>query len=214
MKSKQLQIELLDHIEAFEATVSDDAELTMDHFISFLNNPEIDNSLSDRNSTIIDSVDIHIAKNTSLLHRYSKFYIKKALKKTSLQTVDEYTYLVSLLHVESLTKTELNNLNAMEKTSGSEIIRRLRKNGLIDQRPDEKDKRSIRVFITDKGRAELMKLFPELQKCSSLLSETFSPQQKVTYSSLQNMLCDFHLNIFTKFKDEDLDSLLNHTRKN
>ncbi|MCK9310960.1 MAG: MarR family transcriptional regulator, partial [Bacteroidales bacterium] len=131
MKSKQLQIELLDQIETFEASVSGDTELTMDNFITFLNNRDIGNSLSSRNAGIIDSVGIHIAKDTSLLHRYSKFYIKKALKETSLQTVDEYTYLVSLLYVESLTKTELNNLNAMEKTSGSEIIKRLMKNGLI-----------------------------------------------------------------------------------
>jgi len=210
MESKQLQIDLLDQIEAFEASVSGDAELTMYNFITFLNNLDIGNSLSSRNAVVIDSVDIHIAKNTSLMHRYSKFYIKKALKETSLQTVDEYTYLVSLLYVESLTKTELNNLNAMEKTSGSEIIKRLKKNGFIDQRPDEKDRRSIRVFITGKGRAELIKLFPELQKCSNLLSGILSPQQKAAYNSLQNRLCDFHKNIFAEYKEEDLNSLLKH----
>lgn len=210
MKSKQLQMELLDQIEAFEATLSDDTELTMDNFITFLNNQDTGNSRSSRNTGEIDSVDIHIAKNTSLLHRYSKFYIKKALKETSLQTEDEYTYLVSLLNVESLTKTELNNLNAMEKTSGSEVMKRLKQNGLIGQRPDEKDRRSMRVFITDKGRAELIKLFPELQKCTCLLSGILSPRQKVTFDYLQNKLCDFHKNIFSENKEEDLNTLMEH----
>ena len=155
MKSKKLLIEIIELLEKFEKTTNvNEADPSLDDFILFLQ--ERRTVKEDRNDTV------RIAQNISYLHRYSKLYIKKILKGSLLQTVDEYTYLVTLFNEESLSKTEINNRNVIEKTSGNEIMRRLLKAKLIGERRDEEDRRRMRVFITEKGRAELKKVFPGL----------------------------------------------------
>lgn len=201
MKSKKLLIEIIELLEKFEKTTGlDEDELSLDDFILFLQ--ESRSIKEDRNDTV------RIAQNVSFLHRYSKFYIKKSLKGSLLQTVDEYTYLVALFNEESLSKTEINNRNAIEKTSGNEVMKRLIKAKLIGEHRDEKDKRRMRVFITDKGRAELTKIFPGLWKSARMLSGVLSPQEKESFLRASDKLCDFHKNIFVNCKEEKIDCLV------
>lgn len=202
MKSKKLLIELIRLLDKFEEETyaAENSDLRLDDFILFLQRAkpvqENENNL------------VRIAQNVSSLHRYSKFYIKKALKGSLLQTVDEYTYLATLFGEESLSKTELNNRNVMEKTSGNEIMRRLLKTKLISECRDGEDRRKIRVSITDKGRAEVMKVFPALWKSAALLSDTLSADEKKSFLETSDKLCNFHKDIFVNSKDEDLDSLI------
>ena len=65
---------------------------------------------------------------------------------------------------DSLNKGELIQKQVMEKTSGTEIINRLIKLGLIEQFDDETDKRSMRVKMTVLGRMEIVKILPQMQK--------------------------------------------------
>lgn len=201
MKSKKLLIEIIELLEEFEkATTQNDDTLSLDDFILFIQQNRI--IKEDRNDLV------RIAQNVSFLYRYSKFYIKKVLKGSLLQTVDEYTYLVALFNEESLSKTEINNRNVIEKTSGNEIMRRLLKAKLIGERRDEEDRRRMRVFITEKGRAELMKFFPELWKSAMLLSGTLSPHEKESFLQTSDKLCNFHKDIFVNSKEDELDNLM------
>ena len=69
-----------------------------------------------------------------------------------------------------LSKTALNTLNAIEKTTGAEVIRRLATKGLVEETPDERDRRSILVSITPLGRAELAKVLLESRIAAALVS--------------------------------------------
>ena len=201
MKSKKILMEIIEFLEKFELeNASVEKELSLDDFIQFL---QQNRPLSEDRDVIV-----HIAKNVSYLHRYSKFYIKKALKGSLLQTVNEYTYLAELLHEESLSKTDINNRNVIEKTSGNEILRRLLNAKLIGERPDEGDKRRIRVFITEKGKEELMKIFPELWKSATILFGILYPYERQIFQKIADNLCDFHKDIFTNCKEEEIDSLM------
>lgn len=201
MKSKKLLIEIIELLEQFEKTTqSNDKELSLNDFILFLQQGLT--IKEDRNDIM------RIAQNISFLHRYSKFYIKKTLKGSRLQTVDEYTYLVALFNEESLSKTEINNRNVIEKTSGNEIMRRLLKAKLIGERRDKEDKRRMRVFITDKGRSELTKVFPGLLKSAMMLSDALAPLERESFLQASDKLCDFHKDIFTHCKKEEIDSLI------
>ena len=201
MKSKKLLIEIIELLEKFEETRSTSGyESSLDDFILFL---QQNRTLEEDRNDIV-----RIAQNVSFLHRYSKFYIKKALKGSLLQTVDEYTYLVALFNEESLSKTEINNLNVIEKTSGNEIMNRLLKAKLIGERRDEEDRRRMRVFITEKGRAELMKVFPDLWKSATILSGILSPYEKESFLQTSDKLCDFHKDIFVNNKEGEIDNLM------
>jgi MarR family transcriptional regulator, organic hydroperoxide resistance regulator len=205
MRTKALLQELIGLVDEYDASVPENEALRLEDFIIFLNRQRVhkdDNMLN-----------INISKNISLLHRYSKFYVKKLLKETLLQTVDEYTYLICLYHHDkSFTKTELNRMNAMEKTSGNEIIRRLLKSGLVKQQKDQSDKRSILISITSQGKAEMSKIIPGLNKATIILCGTMLPGEKATFDKTLSCLCNYHKQIFTDHKNNSIDEILDFTQ--
>jgi MarR family transcriptional regulator, organic hydroperoxide resistance regulator len=200
MRTGVLLKELIEMVDAFDAAVPEGEELTMTGFVDYLNTQPLWHKG--------ERVVINISKNVSLLHRYSKFYLKKVLKDSSFQTIDEYSYLICLFQYGSLTKTELNNINAMEKTSGNEVIKRLLKSHLIIQQPDDLDRRSVRVSITPKGKDELNKIFPGLKKAALVLSGSLSVGEKENLNRYLSKLCDYHHSVFTDHKNENIDDLI------
>ena len=217
MKSKRLLTELLDYIELFEQSFPNDEELSMKSFLIFVQSmqegAEGSPTSTMRPANMGQQREVSIARHLSLLHRYSKSYIKRALMASDLlQSEEEYSYLASLMSGKRQTKTELNTLNAMEKTSGAEIIRRLVAKGLAEERPDERDRRSVLVTITPQGRAELMKVFPQLHTAALLLSAPLQEQQQATLDFLLHYLCGALSTLPPAKSDSDLAELLSTLR--
>ena len=216
MKSKRLLTELLDYIELFEQSFPNDEKLSMKSFLIFVQSMQ-EGAEASPTSAIRPNMgqqrEVSIARHLSLLHRYSKGYIKRALMASELlQSEEEYSYLASLISGKPQTKTELNTLNAMEKTSGAEIIRRLVAKGLAEERPDERDRRSVLVTITPQGRAELMKVFPQLHTAALLLSAPLQEQQQATLDFLLHYLCGALSTLPPAKSDSDLAELLSTLR--
>ncbi len=218
MKSKRLLTELLDYIELFEQSFPFEEELSLKSFLIFTQSmQEGATTPSDpamRPATIGQQQrEVSIARHLSLLHRYSKGYIKRALTASDLlQSEEEYSYLASLMSGKPQTKTELNALNAMEKTSGAEIIRRLVAKGLAEERPDERDRRSVLVTITPLGRAELMKVFPLLRTAALLLSAPLQESQQAMLDFLLHYICGALSTLPPAKSDSDLSELLSTLR--
>ena len=213
MKSKRLLTELIEYIALFEQAFPEEEELSLMSFLVFtgsmLQGREALEHLSGSAQPVSQSREVSIARHLSLLHRYSKGYIKRALTASDLlQTEEEYSYLASLMHGRPLTKTELHTLNAMEKTSGAEIIRRLVNKGLIQEQPDERDRRSILVSITPQGRAELMKVFPQLRTAAQLISAPLQEHQQASLDYLLNYLCSTLSELPPARGEQDLKELL------
>ena len=219
MKSKRLLNELLDYIELFEQSFPDEEELSLKSFLVFVESMQegehaLRSSSPDAPAAPRPSRtprEVSIARHLSLLHRYSKGYIKRALFASEhLQSEEEYSYLASLFNGEPHSKTELNSLNAMEKTSGAEIIRRLVAKGLAEERPDERDRRSVLVSITPRGRAELMKVFPQLHTAAQLISAPLEERQQATLDFLLKYICQELSTLPMAKSDTDLGELLLH----
>lgn len=219
MKSKRLLTELLDYIELFEQSFPEEEELSLKSFLVFVQSMQegehaLRSSSPDAPAAPRPSRsprEVSIARHLSLLHRYSKGYIKRALFASQhLQSEEEYSYLASLFSGEPHSKTELNSLNAMEKTSGAEVIRRLVAKGLVEERPDERDRRSVLVSITPSGRAELMKVFPQLHTAAQLISAPLAERQQATLDFLLHYLCDALSTLPVAKNDTDLGELLRH----
>ena len=219
MKSKRLLTELLDYIDLFEQSFPEEEELTLKSFLVFVESMH-EGEYALRASSVEASTtpphsrtprEVSIARHLSLLHRYSKGYIKRALFASEhLQSEEEYSYLASLFNGVPHSKTELNSLNAMEKTSGAEIIRRLVAKGFAEERPDERDRRSVLVSITPRGRAELMKVFPQLHTAAQLISAPLEERQQATLDFLLKYICQALSTLPMAKSDTDLGELLLH----
>jgi DNA-binding MarR family transcriptional regulator len=108
---------------------------------------------------------------------------------------------------ESLTKTELINKQIMEKTSGTEVIKRLLNNGMISEFSDENDRRSVRVKITPKGYQSIAGILPNMSLVSEIVVGNLSEQEIVTLAYLLKKLDHYHNDIFLNKRNTSLEEL-------
>jgi DNA-binding MarR family transcriptional regulator len=149
-----------------------------------------------------------IAQYLSGLYRYARFYAKKALRHTELESLDEFGYLIAL-HAEGATpKAVLITKNIQEIPSGTEVIKRLLRKGWIDEQPDPQDRRSIRVSLNEKGKAALIGSFAEIARIARMVSGNLSLRERMELLRLLRKLNAFHYPIFTGHRNEDLEAIL------
>lgn len=217
MKKNEILTTLIDRFFTFDAERGNHEEYSMDEFIGYLNSKsgakelEIRKIAGEENKWIKDesrttSIDISIL--IVMMYHYAKGYIKKALKESCLQTPDEFSFLITLMTYESMSKSELITKQVMEKTSGSEVIRRLINRGLIVESADKNDKRSIRVSITIPGREEILKILPLMGDVSEIVVGNLSAEEINTLSYLLKKLDYFHNDIYINKRDEPLNEIL------
>ena len=208
MKSYQLIHELISLVEQLEQQ-NPEREVTMQDFAGFMVHT-VGNSAQNVASSARISHDVRFGKNEITaqeqafqldnnigqlfvyMSRYAKSYIKKALDDTALLTAEDFTALAILLTHDNLSKSELIQYNLQEKTSGTEVIRRLLAAGLIEQWDDEKDKRSRQIAITDKGKQLLYAVFEDMNHVGKMISGNLTVSEKLTLRYLLQKLEDFH----------------------
>ena len=202
MKSFQLVYRLLTLVEMFEKENEREASL-VDFAGFFINHLEMPmDGLAGTEQRFGDSehaaqklayqIDNNISRLLIFMVRYAKSYLKKALENTPLQTPEDFTCLAILLTHHDLSKTELISHNIQEKTSGSVVINRLIKAGLIKQWDNKDDKRGKRISITESGRALLYQVFEHTNHVGKIITGKLSFEEKLNLQYLLQKLEDFH----------------------
>lgn len=204
--------QLLLHLENYEKEVGND---NLKEFSIYLKDKVLFEGHGAKKSNF-DSGDFAVYKSfpevefsTLLtgLFRFAKHYIKKAFQGTSLRTLDEFGFLATLLKEKSLLKNELINSHILEISSGSEILKRLIKNGLVEQGPDEKDKRAKRVWLSQKGIKEIMMAFNDMHKVSEIIIGNLNEKELTDALGIFNKLTYFHQHIHEDDKNTELNKL-------
>jgi DNA-binding MarR family transcriptional regulator len=216
MKKNEILTTLIDRFFSFDAEKGNQEEYSIEEFIGYLNSKSDSQELprrdisgenkgmfGDEYSNTISDISILIV----LMNHYAKWYIKKVLRDSNLQTPEEFSFLITLMTYDSLSKSELITKQVMEKTSGSEIIRRLIKKGLIVESADENDKRSIRISITRTGREEILRILPFMSKVATIVVGNLSTQEINTLSYLLKKLDYFHNDIYLNKRDLSLGDI-------
>lgn len=209
MKTKEILLELIELLESFEEVVGDSNMMTLESFLSYaVSMRKSEQELEeDVNPNATD--EAYIARMLSLIYRYARGYTKKALQVSPcLQSEEEYTYLLCLMNGEAMSKGELHLRNGLERTTGSEMLRRLQKHGLIEEEIDPVDKRQRLVRITPQGRAELAKIFPNLKLVAQIISAPLDERQKMFLKGVLVQLHKEHSKVVLSQKDETLQELL------
>lgn len=219
MKTKVILKELIDYLSLYEQeTEKFGSEVNFTDFLGYLNSHHVPQNIKiselrvdveDKALKEQDGPDTDISILIVLLFRYAKGYIKKALKDSSINTADEFSFLITLMTHESLSKSELIQKQVMEKTSGTEIINRLLKMELVEQFSDAIDKRSVRVKIAHKGRMELIKVLPAMGAVSQLVVGNLNEAEKGMLAYMLRKLEHFHNDIFINKKELAFNQLLN-----
>ncbi|MGF7082127.1 MarR family winged helix-turn-helix transcriptional regulator [Mucilaginibacter sp. UYCu711] len=221
MKSYQLIHQLINLVEELEEE-NQGHEVSIQDFTGFLlnkvgdtrgNGHDSEVRFGDSDNAALDiayQLDNNIGRLFVFMSRYAKSYIKKALEGTPLQTGEDFTALAILLTHKHLSKSELISHNLQEKTSGTEVIRRLIVAGLVRQWDDVKDKRSKHIAITDEGKELLFQVFEHTNYVGKIITGKLTIAEKFTLQYLLQKLENFHLEHYenkTISNKEDLKKL-------
>lgn len=206
-----LIIDTLKELDAFQKLQSG-SENCLEDFRCYLNqkaqeksSPE-DNSVAEteQNSEIENEITEHII----MLGRYSKLVLKKSLENHSDLFNEDFTYLLRLTEFSSLTKMQLIEKNAHEKQSGLEIIKRLVRNGLLQENPDERDRRSTRISLTERGKKVFQDCVKDLDEASKILCGKLQKKEKEHFLHALEKLNAYHQSVYQNLKNPDGEKLL------
>lgn len=199
---------LLTQAEAFERDTPPEDEPTLAGFSAWLHQHQATTPASVPPEVPVHSLletavasDVEIGMLVSCVYRYAKLYSKKALADTPISTFDEFTYLAQLLRDTNPSKTKLIEENIHEKTTGTEILRRLIGNGLIEQFDDPIDRRSKRLKLTDSGLELMYRIIPRMNQVATLVGGELSGAEKEHLVQLLQKLHRFHNPLFLHERD-------------
>lgn len=206
-----LLINLLKEVHEFELSSSYKTNCTVEDFRLYLNEKAYQNDtpqeLNNKLGIDIFKIENEIAKETFLLGRYAKILVKKAMENHPELVSEDFTYLFRLMNYESLTKTQLIEKNAHEKQTGIEIIKRLVKNGLIEENPDETDKRSVRINVSEKGKKVFFESMNDVSSVSKIMCAKLTDEEKQNLLTYLKKLNGFHHNVYLNFRNENLGEI-------
>lgn len=209
-------VQLIKQYEAYQLSIKDDLQQdSLTGFLVFMNsrlglagNNGIDFGIASwenfNRQTLMEMAGALIGK----MGRYVDNYSRKSMPGTPVPSIEEFTYLIVLLQEESMIKSELINHNAHQITTGTEIIKRLLKKGYLQQTNDERDKRSVRVSITDQGRAAIYATATVTKSLAAIATGILSDEELLSLVGTLRKLDDFHKQIFHESKHLELEDLV------
>jgi DNA-binding MarR family transcriptional regulator len=104
--------------------------------------------------------------------------VKKRLQPFGLTNL-QYLILETLWLQDGLTAGELGAILAIDKATLSGVLDRMTEGGWIEKKEDERDRRAVRVMLTDKSRSMKEALRQERQAANDELLSCFSVEEKV-----------------------------------
>lgn len=116
-----------------------------------------------------------------IIGRISKLnmsYANLALKGTDLNQIEEFGILLTIQQERNPKKTEIIYANLFELSSGTDMLNRMKKRGLIKEYMDKDDKRSKRIELTAKGERVAQECKKRIVKNASLMMHDLSNDDK------------------------------------
>jgi DNA-binding MarR family transcriptional regulator len=153
-------------------------------------------------------LDSQIAAQITRMNRFAQFYTKKAFQGLEISTSTEFGILAGINTLGNPRKTDLINFNLLEKTTGTELIKRMVKDGLVSETDDDEDKRSKRVALTKKGEALVQEAVTRLWEMSAIVTGNLTQEQKHEMAQMLNELGDFHKEIYFHQTDLSVQEIL------
>lgn len=95
--------------------------------------------------------DALLLKIIGRISKLNMAFANMALKDTELNQIEEFGLLGTIRQEKNPKKTEVIYANLFELSSGTDMLARLKKRGIIREYNDKEDKRSKRIELTAKG---------------------------------------------------------------
>jgi DNA-binding MarR family transcriptional regulator len=112
------------------------------------------------------------------LGRLNMNYANVALQGTGVNQIEEFGMMLTIKQLKNPRKTEVIHDNLFEPSSGTDMLTRLRKRGLVKEYDDTEDRRSKRLEITAKGEKVIEAAQKMLYKNAIMIMRGLSEDDK------------------------------------
>jgi len=145
-----------------------------------------------------------------IIGRISKLnmnYANLALKGTGLNQIEEFGILLTIKQEKNPKKTEVIYANLYELSSGSDMLARMKKRGLIKEYDDKEDRRSKRLELTAKGEkvADACKT-KILKNATMMMNDLTEDDKQLCIQLLKNVEVKFSA-LWQKHKGRDFEEI-------
>lgn len=110
----------------------------------------------------------------AILYRQFIRYITAALRDTGISAA-ECVFLPALYHEDGQSQEHLSACLQIDKAATARAVKTLADKGFVTRLRDDRDKRILRVYLTEKGRVLEPLIFRALEGWNSLLAERLEP---------------------------------------
>lgn len=196
--------QLLDLLEDYEK--NSEAGLELHHFIAWLKQKDTPKPNLDVTGQRIDD---EIAALFCRMHRFSNSYAKVGLANSPFLSSVDFGFAATVLFHKEIGKTELIKAMVYEKSSGMEIIKRLIKEGILEQFDNPEDKRSKLIKVTNHGQKLITSSFESMAKISDVINAKLTYNKQLQLLSLLKELDVFHTKVYN-YNYEDLNAIIDN----
>ncbi len=201
--------ELLDLAEAYELGGGSTNPLDREDFASWLLAYKLHPMEPTLNETVFGQpVNGLIAMHLSFMARYGQFYSRRVFRHTAVYSEDDWVVLGSLYPDQKMKKTDLIRSAIMEKSSGNEVLKRMLKQGLLNEYSHPTDKRSKLMELTDAGRKAFEAVLSSLPKLAETLVADLTAEEKESLLHILVKLHRYHKPIFEAADEAVLGRML------
>lgn len=143
----------------------------------------------------------------NLSHRmqhYSRLYIRAAFGDLSINTLEEYWFLDTIVQRGNPSKSEVYAANVTELTTGTQILKRLVNKGLVQEESDTEDRRVRRVVITDAGKALWEEAGERLDMAAQYFTSGMGVAEQKEFSKIGEFLDNYHSQRYSRVSADTL----------
>lgn len=145
-----------------------------------------------------------------LLRRIGRFHIvysNKALEGTELDQIEEFGILVTIHNMGNPIKSEAIYNNIIELSSGTNMLIRMIKRGLVTEYVDPDDKRVKRLKVTKKGEKTLDVAKDQVLKVAQMMVQDLNDEEKRLCMELLDPINRRYSGLYQKQKNKSFEEI-------
>ncbi len=143
------------------------------------------------------------------LASYAEVWVKVTYEGLPLLSLGDFAILKTIQQLGNPSKTQVAEEVTMERTTCIESIKRLARNGILQEETDPSDRRLKRVRLTPDGQALLRVVDAKMVSLGKLLVGNLSHMEKKSLIPLLNKLKCFHEDLYKNRAQIDIKTLYN-----
>lgn len=151
---------------------------------------------------------MHLGRVFGRIINFTEMWGKLAFKDLPIKQFEDFGILIEVKYRGNPSKNEVANLLLNEKSTAFEIIKRLIREGMLDEQIDQGDKRIRRVELTPFGKEVLKRAEVQAGKVSEILMGDSTEEEIDTMISKLEELDQFHTKLYEQVDYESIDDLL------